>query len=210
VPNTTIQSLPYPALSDAPNGPSAIQGLAQAVETKLVMRFASASARDSTVTSPTQGMLAWLDDTDIFTYYTGSAWVTLASKPFTPVYAQRTSSLTVNSGTEGTVATAAAVTVDGATRIRVTCSWSAINAASEGNRLEMRIKEGGTIKAIWYVTHSVSTASFNNSGGTYSFEYTPTSGSKTMAFAAYCTHGTSVVVEGSATEISSIRVEPAT
>jgi hypothetical protein len=39
--------------------------------------FASAAARDAAVTSPQEGNFAYLKDTNVTTYYTGSAWATL-------------------------------------------------------------------------------------------------------------------------------------
>jgi hypothetical protein len=39
--------------------------------------FASAAARDSAVTSPQEGNFAYLKDTNVTTYYTGSAWANL-------------------------------------------------------------------------------------------------------------------------------------
>jgi len=39
--------------------------------------FASAAARDAAVTSPQEGNFAYLKDTNITTYYTGSAWANL-------------------------------------------------------------------------------------------------------------------------------------
>jgi len=39
--------------------------------------FASATARDAAVTSPQEGNFAYLKDTNITTYYTGSAWANL-------------------------------------------------------------------------------------------------------------------------------------
>jgi hypothetical protein len=39
--------------------------------------FASAAARDSVVTSPQEGNFAYLKDTNVTTYYTGSAWANL-------------------------------------------------------------------------------------------------------------------------------------
>jgi hypothetical protein len=43
-----------------------------------IMVFASATARGTAITSPTEGMFCFLKDTDGVEYYTGSAWV-----PFT-------------------------------------------------------------------------------------------------------------------------------
>jgi len=39
--------------------------------------FASAAARDAAVTSPSEGNFAYLKDTNVTTYYTGSAWANL-------------------------------------------------------------------------------------------------------------------------------------
>ena len=42
-----------------------------------VLVFASAAARDSSITSPQEGQFAYLKDTNVTTYYTGSAWANL-------------------------------------------------------------------------------------------------------------------------------------
>lgn len=77
MPNTPIQGFPYPALSDAANGPVAFQNLAQAIEKRVVMVFADAAARTAAVTAPTAGMLSFLTSTGAFEWYTGTAWVAL-------------------------------------------------------------------------------------------------------------------------------------
>lgn len=79
MPNTTLQPLPYPALSDPANGPAALQALAQAAESRLVMRFASATARDAAVTAPVEGMVCWVtSDYTLYLYQTGR-WNALGS-----------------------------------------------------------------------------------------------------------------------------------
>ena len=42
-----------------------------------VLVFASAAARDAAITSPQEGQFAYLKDTNVTTYYTGSAWTNL-------------------------------------------------------------------------------------------------------------------------------------
>lgn len=42
-----------------------------------VMVFASTTARDAALTAPTEGMVVWLQDSDKYVYYTGSAWADL-------------------------------------------------------------------------------------------------------------------------------------
>ena len=41
---------------------------------QTVMVFASSTARDSAITSPSEGMFAYLQDTNDLTFYNGSAW----------------------------------------------------------------------------------------------------------------------------------------
>ena len=43
-----------------------------------VLVFASAAARDAAITSPQEGQFAYLKDTDVTTYYTGSAWTSIS------------------------------------------------------------------------------------------------------------------------------------
>ena len=42
-----------------------------------VLVFANATARDAAITSPQEGQFAYLKDTNVTTYYTGSAWANL-------------------------------------------------------------------------------------------------------------------------------------
>lgn len=46
-----------------------------------VMTFASSTARTSAIASPVEGMLTYLEDTNVFQYYTGSAWANLVDIP---------------------------------------------------------------------------------------------------------------------------------
>ena len=45
---------------------------------QTVMVFASAAARTSAITSPQEGMISFLKDTDSTQYYSGSAWINIA------------------------------------------------------------------------------------------------------------------------------------
>jgi hypothetical protein len=85
---TTLQGLPYPVGStDAPDGPAQILALAQAVEKKAVMVFASSAARTSAFSAAgvtaTEGMLCWLQDVNRYEYYTGAAWFPLVEDSWT-------------------------------------------------------------------------------------------------------------------------------
>ena len=73
------QGIQLMSLTDAPDIPKAIADIASGVIPRGVMRFASASARGATLTSPIAGMLAWLQDVRLLTLYDGSAWVAIAA-----------------------------------------------------------------------------------------------------------------------------------
>lgn len=45
---------------------------------QTVMVFASATARNTEIPTPTEGMVVWLSDVNKFFYYTGAAWAALA------------------------------------------------------------------------------------------------------------------------------------
>lgn len=55
----------------------------QEVDTYLmrqaIMSFASSTARDAAITTPTEGMVAYLEDTNTFWFYNGSAWQNLGN-----------------------------------------------------------------------------------------------------------------------------------
>lgn len=63
---TPLQGLTVPTDADGPLGGTQIATLGAAVEKQLVMRFASASARDTAIPSANrvEGMVCWLQDTD--------------------------------------------------------------------------------------------------------------------------------------------------
>lgn len=44
------------------------------IQEQTLMVFADSTARDTAITSPAEGMFAYLSDTDVLTYYNGSAW----------------------------------------------------------------------------------------------------------------------------------------
>jgi hypothetical protein len=44
-----------------------------------ILVFASAAARDAAITSPQEGQYAYLKDTNVTTYYTGSAWASASA-----------------------------------------------------------------------------------------------------------------------------------
>lgn len=73
------QSVSIAALADAPNANTLASNIVTPVVPRTVMRFASASARNATLTSPVAGMVVFLVDSKLFTGYDGTAWVVMAA-----------------------------------------------------------------------------------------------------------------------------------
>jgi hypothetical protein len=98
---TTLQGLPYPLSSDSPAGNTQILVLANAVEQRVVMAFASSSARTTAFTNAgvtaLEGMLCWLEDVNRYDYYTGSTW-----RPLTELGAGTGAELAYNEITSAT------------------------------------------------------------------------------------------------------------
>lgn len=72
---TPIAGLVYPALTDDPDIPADIHTLASSVDTQVVPRYATTTARNAAITSPTEGQMCYCIDTKELYIYNGSAWV---------------------------------------------------------------------------------------------------------------------------------------
>lgn len=77
------QGVPYLGRDETPNMETLGQGLAEALTELSNMRFASATERDSFLTSPVEGMEAWLEDVNHKTVYDGSSWTVVATSAAT-------------------------------------------------------------------------------------------------------------------------------
>lgn len=73
------QGIPLASLTDGPDLPKAIADLANGTIPRGVMRFASASTRGATLTSPAEGMLTYLQDVNRLDLYTGSTWLAVST-----------------------------------------------------------------------------------------------------------------------------------
>lgn len=70
MPTTPVQALPYPALSDAANGPVAVQNLALALEDYKTLVRCTSSTRPAHV----EGRVIYETDTDQLLVSTGTEW----------------------------------------------------------------------------------------------------------------------------------------
>lgn len=73
------QGVSIAALTDAPNAATLAQDIANAIVQRGVMRFSTASERNATLTSPTDGMVAYLATEQLITARVGGTWVTIGS-----------------------------------------------------------------------------------------------------------------------------------
>lgn len=87
-----------------------------------VWTFASAAARDAAVTSPQEGNMCYLKDTDVVQYYSGSAWTAVGSATFNTGYALTTGAEQTTSTSFTALTTPTAVTVTTGTKALVTVS----------------------------------------------------------------------------------------
>ena len=62
--------------------------------------FADATERDAEITSPQEGQFAYLKDTNVTTYYTGSTWANFETSYTWATYTPTNSGITVGNGTQ--------------------------------------------------------------------------------------------------------------
>lgn len=78
-----------------------------------VMTFANAAGRNAALSAPIEGMIAWLDDTNVFTYYNGTTWQNLVGAgAWRDVSANTAISLSDASGTIRSTGSAITITID--------------------------------------------------------------------------------------------------
>ncbi|MFI9153776.1 hypothetical protein [Streptomyces sp. NPDC053367] len=97
---TPLSGLPYPQPTDTANLPLHLQSLAEGIDNRTILRYATAANRDAAVTTPVAGMVAWLSTPGTLTYYTGSAWIALGAwNAYTPVWTADTTAPSIGNGT---------------------------------------------------------------------------------------------------------------
>lgn len=106
---TPLQAIRYQASTDPPNGATLGQNLANDLEKKSVMVFASSAARTAAFTAasvtPTEGMLCWLQDVNRYENVDGAgAWVALVGASaswasYTPAWTSSGTAPSIGNGT---------------------------------------------------------------------------------------------------------------
>lgn len=193
---TALQALPYPVGSDTPAGHTQILALATAVEKKAVMVFASSAARTSALSAAsvtaTEGMLCWLQDTNTYEYYTGSAW-----RPITELGAGTGAELgyaeiTANTSEITTLADVAGVSITFTLavprKVRITAS-AIIFSGTAGDTFLLNITDGASAIQSY---SGVRTCDVANNEKRVEFSVRKSLSAATYTFKLRCTCATSV------------------
>ena len=98
---TPQQGFPVPEATDDPDVPGDMTALALAIEKRVVGVYNNVADRSAKVTSPQEGMYAFLKDTDDLTYYDGAAWVAAFATP--PTFSSGSTVPNNASGSDGDV-----------------------------------------------------------------------------------------------------------
>jgi hypothetical protein len=65
---------------------------------QVVAVFADATARTAAITSPVEGQMTYLESTDQFNYWTGSAWANIIPTAATPTVSDKSANYTIVAG----------------------------------------------------------------------------------------------------------------
>ena len=104
--------------------------------------FANAAARDAAVTSPQEGNMCFLKDTDVVQYYSGSAWTAVGGSAPASASAQTLTNQTTTSTSYTGLATATAVTLTTGTKALIMFS-SEIELTAAADRAYMSYAVSG-------------------------------------------------------------------
>ena len=143
-----------------------------------VLVFASAAARDAAITSPQEGQFAYLKDTNVTTYYTGSAWANLdttgMTNPMTTtgdmVYSSSGSTpARLGIGTTGQVITVAGGIPSWATPAAAASGLTLISATTMSNVATQAVNPFSSTYENYLVLISLNGTSGNNATTTFQF-----------------------------------------
>ena len=137
-----------------------------------VLVFASSTARDAAITSPQEGQFAYLKDTNVTTYYTGSAWANLDTTGMTNPMTTTGDTIYSSSGSTparlGIGSTGQVLTVASGIPSWATPSGSSGPAFSARSTSEQTISQNTLTKV------NFGTEDFDSAGNFASSRFTPT------------------------------------
>jgi hypothetical protein len=131
-----------------------------------VLVFASAAARDAAITSPEEGQFAYLKDTNVTTYYTGSAWANLDTTGMTNPMTTTGDTIYSSSGSTparlGIGSTGQVLTVAGGVPSWATpASGSSFVGCSLGRSAAQTISNNAVNEVLW-TTEAIDTDAFHS------------------------------------------------
>ncbi|MGI5245410.1 hypothetical protein [Dactylosporangium sp. CA-139066] len=117
--NTPCSAIPYAELTDIPNMQTITQNMATALDTKVIPKFASSTARNAAIPSPVTGMACYRTDTKQFELYDGTTWRIVVPDGPRGILARRarTTASTGTTSEQGVIRLAASVVSGRAYRI---------------------------------------------------------------------------------------------
>jgi hypothetical protein len=122
-----------------------------------ILVFASATARDAAITAPAEGQFAYLKDTNVTTYYTGSAWANVDTTGMTNP--MTTTGDTIYSSSGSTPA-----------RLGIGTAGQVLQVNSGATAPEWATPAGGVTYSGVSVTKTTTQSAANNSFTTLSFD----------------------------------------
>jgi hypothetical protein len=141
-----------------------------------VLVFASAAARSSAITSPQEGQTTYLKDTDNIDVYSGSAWVTKSASASTPKVLQVVSATTTTS--TNIASTSLTDTTITATITPTLATSKILVIASVQSRILRN--DLNAAAGLILLRGATTVADYNNSGLSWLFPDTRTSGTATQ------------------------------
>jgi hypothetical protein len=168
----------------------------QSLENRLVQRFASSVDRTARNPTPQEGELSWLNDTNQFEYYNGTAWVPFQQSPQHAYNSVGGAALNNPTYTVvGLTLTGVTITVPLSGQLRVDFSATLDSSSTNANYIAPQLNAGAVIGAGATIVAASDGLSIRQRGtdeiGTSNFAlYTGlTPGSSVNAFLMYRTSG---------------------